>query len=128
MNTTTQSDADKTLAVVSEGLYLLNLLFPLLPLLGLIWLRYRHRKHMAALVRNHLPQACRAACIATAVFIAANLLILLLGGYRSIHALIVFEVYFIIVVPLFLIPGLFGLIKAMAAQTYRYPLIGRKDA
>ena len=55
------------------------------------------------------------------------LLILLLGGYRSLHALVIFEVYYILVVPLFLIPGLIGLIKAMAGQIYRYPLIGGRD-
>jgi uncharacterized membrane protein len=124
--TETTPEAGKTLAVASEGLYLLNLLFPLLPLLGLAWLRYRYRHHTATLVCNHLPQAFLAACITSGVFLAANILILYLGGYRSIHALIIFEVYFILIVPLFLIPGLIGLIKAMSAQTFHYPLIGSK--
>ncbi|MBL3598597.1 MAG: hypothetical protein JMN25_01855 [gamma proteobacterium endosymbiont of Lamellibrachia anaximandri] len=118
----------KTLAIISEGLYLLNLLFPLLPLLGLAWLRYRHRSSEFDLVRNHLPQAFIGACISSSIFVAANLLILALGGYGSIAALITFEVYFIAVVPLFLIPGLMALIKAMSGQQCRYPLIGSKYA
>ncbi len=118
----------KSLAIISEGLYLLNLLFPLLPLLGLAWLHYRHRNSEFDLVRNHLPQAFIGACISCSIFIAANLLVLALGGYGSIAALITFEVYFIAVVPLFLIPGLMALIKAMSGQQFRYPLIGRKYA
>ncbi|RLJ19023.1 hypothetical protein DJ031_10030 [bacterium endosymbiont of Escarpia laminata] len=118
----------KPLAIISQGLYLLNLLFPLLPMIGLAWLRYRHRNSEFVLLRNHLPQAFIGACISSGIFIAANLLILLLGNYGSIASLIIFEVYFIAVVPLFLIPGLMALIKAMSGQQYRYPLIGRKYA
>ncbi len=118
----------KPLAVISEGLYLLNLLFPLLPMIGLAWLRYRHRNSEFDLVRNHLPQAFIGACISSGIFVVANLLILALGGYASIASLITFEVYFIAVVPLFLIPGLMALIKAMSGHHYGYPLIGRKYA
>ncbi|MBV2090643.1 MAG: hypothetical protein KUF72_07120 [Candidatus Thiodiazotropha sp. (ex Ctena orbiculata)] len=117
----------KTLAVISEGLYLLNLLFPLLPLLALAWLWLRHRGSATGLLLNHLRQAFIGAVIATLLFTTANLLIIILGGYHSLHALIIFELYYIICVPLLLIPGLLGLIKAMAGQTYRFPLIGRLD-
>ncbi|MEW8323190.1 MAG: hypothetical protein AB2606_11155 [Candidatus Thiodiazotropha taylori] len=117
----------KTLAVISEGLYLLNLLFPLLPLLALTWLWLRHRGSATGLLFNHLRQAFIGAVIASILFTAANLLIIILGGYRSLHALIIFELYYIICVPLLLIPGLLGLIKAMAGQSYRFPLIGRLD-
>ena len=117
----------KPLAVIGEGLYLLNLLFPLLPLLGLLWLYTRRHNHPAALVRVHLRQALLGAVIVALLFLGANLMILLLGGYRSLHALVIFEVYYILVVPLFLIPGLIGLIKAMSGQIYRYPLIGGHD-
>lgn len=121
----TPEPAGSPIAVISEGLYLLNLLFPLLPLLGLGWLYSRHRKHETALVRIHLRQAFFAALLSSCVFLAANLLVLVLGGYFSLHALIIFEVYYIFVVPLFLIPGLIGLIKAISAQVYKFPLIGR---
>ncbi|MCG7871982.1 MAG: hypothetical protein N0C81_06025 [Candidatus Thiodiazotropha lotti] len=117
----------KTLAVISEGLYLLNLLFPLLPLIALAWLWLRHRGSAGRLLFNHLRQAFVGAVIATLLFTMANLLIIFLGGYRSLHALVIFELYYIICVPLLLIPGLLGLIKAMSGQTYRFPLIGRVD-
>lgn len=118
----------KPLAIIAEGLYLLNLLFPLLPLLALVWLRWRHRAHPDAVVRSHLKQTFAGAALSTGLFACANLLILLLGGYATVHALVVFEVYFIFCVPPLLIPGLLGLIKAMAGQDYRYPLLGRFHA
>ncbi len=77
---TAPEPAGTHIAVISEGLYLLNLLFPLLPLLGLGWIYSRHRKHETALVRIHLRQAFFAALLSTCVFLAANLLILALGA------------------------------------------------
>ena len=74
---------------------------------------------------NHLGQALAGALISTTLFILANLIIVLQGGYRSVTALIVFEVYFVVVVPIMLIPGLMALIKAMSGEPFRYPLIGR---
>jgi uncharacterized membrane protein len=118
----------KAIAIISEALYGLNLLFSLLPLLGLLWLYFRYHDHPADLARIHLRQALAGALVVSAIFLGANLLILVLGGYRSMATLIVFEVYYIAVVPLFLIPGLLGLIKAMAGEPYRYPLIGRLTA
>lgn len=118
----------KALAVISAGLYLINLLLPLLPLLGLVWLYFQHRNHAPRLAKINLMQALIGAALSSALFAAANILILSLGGYRSLHALIVFEVYYILVVPLFLIPGLITLVKAMSGQLYRFPLIGGKDA
>ena len=118
----------KRIAVIGQALYLLNLLFPLLPLLGLAWLHARHGAHAPRLARVNTRQALAGAAVSTALFAAANLLILALGGYRSLHALIIFEVYYIVVVPAFLIPGLIALIKALSGQVYRFPLFGGKDA
>ncbi|HHH38907.1 MAG TPA: hypothetical protein ENK50_04960 [Sedimenticola sp.] len=116
----------KALAITGEALYLLNLLFSLLPLLVLAWLYYRHRNHPAALARVHLRQTFIGACIASAIFLGANLLILVIAGtYHSMAALVTFEVYYMAAVPLLMIPGLLGLIKAMAGDLYHFPLIGR---
>lgn len=117
----------KTLAIVSQGLYLLNLLIPLLPLVVLSLLYLNRDVGGKPLARINLTQALIGAGISSLLFIAANLLILLLGGYRSLQALIIFEVYYILLVPVFLIPGLIALIKAMSGQIYRFPLIGGKN-
>ncbi|MEA3292407.1 MAG: hypothetical protein U9Q71_08940 [Pseudomonadota bacterium] len=116
----------KTLAVVSEGLYLLNLLFPLVTWLALLVVYLRQRDSAPELGKIHLRQTFVAATLSSTIFLFANLLVLVLGGYRSISTLVIFEVYFMAVVPLFFIPGLIGLIKAMSEQPYRFPLIGRR--
>ena len=113
------------IATTAEALYLLNLLFPLLPWLVLLAFNARHRESDSFVVRAHLRQAVIAATITTSLFLVANLVVPLVGGYKSIGALILFEIYYIVVVPVSLIPGLFGLIRAMAGESYRFPLIGK---
>ncbi|MES9963770.1 MAG: hypothetical protein ABW116_09520 [Candidatus Sedimenticola sp. 20ELBAFRAG] len=128
-NTVSETDSPppegKGLAVIAQALYLLNLLFPILPMLGLAGVYISRRRTAAVLAMNHLGQALAGALISTTLFILANLIIVIQGGYRSVTALIVFEVYFVVVVPIMLIPGLMALIKAMAGEPFRYPLIGR---
>ncbi len=124
-STRPESNAAEPLAVATEGLYLLGMLLPLLPLLGQIWIYTRHRDHERPVVRSHVRQCFVASLIAFGVFAAANLLTLALGGYGTWAAMVVFEVYFVVFVPLLLIPGLIGLIRAMSGQDYRYPLIGK---
>jgi uncharacterized Tic20 family protein len=120
-----ESNAAEPLAVATEGLYLLGMLLPLLPLLGQSWIYTRHRDHERPVVRSHVRQCFVASLIAFGVFAAANLLTLALGGYATWAAMVVFEVYFVVFVPLLIIPGLIGLIKAMSGQDYRYPMIGK---
>ena len=110
---------------MSESLYLLNLLFPLIPLGFLLVMRQRRLADAGVLGRSHLVQATTVAYISSALFILANVIILLFGGYKSVTALVTFEVYFIAVVPLFVIPGLLALLRAMNEQPASYPLIGR---
>jgi uncharacterized membrane protein len=111
-------------AIIAEGLYLLNLLFPLFPMLGLAPMYLKRRKH-PEFIRLHIAQAFWAALISLALFVGANLLVLALGGYRGIQGLVVFEVYYIAIIPLFLVPGLLALIKALSGQGFRYPLLGK---
>ena len=123
--THTKTAEGRRSAIVGEGLYLLNLLLPLLPMLLLSLLYLRHRNTQNNYLYLHLLQPLLAASISSTFFLLGNLYVLSANGYRSIEALVIFVIYFIAVVPLFLIPGLFGLIKAMAGDVYRYPLINR---
>lgn len=123
-STRPESNTAEPLAVVTEGLYLLGMLLPLLPMLAQVWIYARYRNHRAPVVRSHVRQCFVASLIAFGLFVAANLLALSLGGYGTWAAMVVFEVYFVALVPLLLIPGLIGLIRAMSGQDYRYPLIG----
>ncbi len=113
-------------AITAHGLMLLNLLFPVVIylLLLLFWLKNRNSENKLLYVA--VNQAWLAATLSTALFLVANLLIITLAAYKSTFALIIFEVYFIFIVPIFLIPGLLGLVKSNAHIIYFYPLIGRR--
>lgn len=114
------------LAVVAEALYLANLL--LLPGLAFIALLvvYIRRIHTAPkLAACHLRQTLSASLWAGALLLAANIIILLLGGYRSPNTWMVVIIYFTTCHATLVLLGVMGLAKAMAGQMYRYPLVGR---
>ena len=115
----------RRLAVTAQALYLLNLLFPLLPLLALAGIAMLHSGRGVPLARNHLRQGLAGAILSSLLFIAANLLIITQGGYRSMAALVVFELYYVLVVPLLLVPGLIGILRAISGREFQFPLLGR---
>ncbi len=129
------AESDKTagrgVAIAAESLYLLNLLFPIVPLLALAVLRIRHHNTPNLLVECHTRQTWIMAVLSTLLFIIINLVAWWFGGYRSldtlvsIHSLVALEVYTILVLLPFSVPGLLGLTKAMSGQCYRYPFLGR---
>ncbi|WP_456373879.1 hypothetical protein [Thiolapillus sp.] len=119
------------LAITAEALYMLNLLFPFLPLLALGIIYFRNRNNPSLFLRSHIIQPWIAALISTALFILINVIAGIAGGYTSmdklisIHSLVALEVYTLLVILPFLVPGLLGLTKAMSGLAWRYPLIGR---
>ena len=126
VNHVPEHDSGTTIAMIAEGLFFLNLfLLPVVSFVILALLYFSRRKHESRLARNHLKQAFVAAGITSALFLLTNLLIVLNGGYQSVALLIAVEVYLVAVVTPFAIIGIFGLLKAMAQQEYRYPLIGK---
>lgn len=115
----------KVTAVSSEGLFLLNLLLPLVPLMPLVALNIKHRATNNEYLRAHLVHPLIAALFSTTMFLLGCLYIIVSGGHTSvsIQLIIVLEVYTLLVVIPLLIPGLIGLLKAMSGEIYRYPLI-----
>ena len=124
-------DQYKGRAIAGESLYLLNLLFPIIPLILLALVYFRSRSIHNEYLRSHTLQPWIAALISTALFLLINLVAWLMGGYASldslvsIHSLVALEIYTLLVVLPFLVPGLFALTKAMSGQVWRYPLLGR---
>lgn len=114
-------------AIIGEGLYLLNLLLPILPLLFLILLNLKHRTATSAFLRDHLKQPMVGAIISSSLFLLGCLYIIMTGGYKSMsfEFILVLEVYTLAVVMPFLVPGLIGIVKAISGDRYRYPLIGK---
>ncbi len=112
-------------AVIAESLYILTCLVPPLgyPLLLLLYVRHRQNKEPVS--RAHVQQTFIAGSLITLLFVCANFLVVLLGGYISIHSLIIFEAYLMIIVPLFIFPGILGWVKARQGEIYDFPLLGR---
>lgn len=114
------------LAIWAETWYLLNML-PL-PVIGfgvLLWLYFRHRDQAPPLAHNHLQQTVTATLWAAALLFGINVLIILLGGYQTTHTWIIVFLYFITCHSAFILLGVIGLVKALAGESYRYPLVGR---
>ncbi|MGB5427263.1 MAG: hypothetical protein WBN95_10765 [Gammaproteobacteria bacterium] len=114
------------LAVTAEALYLANLLLlPGLAFIALLVVYERHIRTAPELAVCHLRQTLSASLWAGALLLAANLIILLLGGYRSPNTWMVVIIYFTTCHATLVLLGVMGLAKAMAGQAFRYPLVGR---
>ncbi len=113
-------------AIISYGLMLLNLLFPILIYVFLAFYWLKHKKSQDRLLYVAINQSFISATISTLLFILANVLVLSMAQYKSTFALITFEIYFVLVVPVFLIPGLMGLVKSNASIIYFYPILGNR--
>lgn len=109
---------------VAEALFMANLLFIgifYLVLWGLYFMAY---KNASPTSKNHLKQTLVAATISTLIVVVLNIVIILTTGYASATALIVAEVYLMLVVPLFMIVGILGFTKAINEKDFKFPVIG----
>ncbi len=122
--TPSQEETIDYTGAVAEALFLANLLFIgifYIILWGLFLLTY---KHVSQVSKNHLKQTLIASSITTLIAIALNIFVVTTAGYASATALITAEVYLMVIVPLFMIIGILGFIKAVNGKDYKYPLIG----
>jgi len=120
----TQKLNDNT-AAFSEAFFIANLLFVgvfYIALWGLYFLRYRGTSTVA---KKHLSQTLIASSLSTIIFLSINVLILLTDGYASLTALFSLEVYFMLVVPAFLVAGIMGFTQAIKGLDFHYPLIAQ---
>lgn len=112
-------------AAFAEAFFIANLLFVglfYLALWALYFLRYQQTSDFA---QKHLSQSLIASSISTAIFVAINIFIMMTDGYASLTALFSLEVYFMLLVPMFLIVGIIGFTRAIKGLDYSYPLIGQ---
>jgi len=121
---TSPERAARDIAVWAESLYLANLLIaPGLAFLAQLWLA-RRPAAQAPLARQHCRQTIAASLLAGVLLVLANGLILLLGGYDQPTTWVVLILYFTCCHSALILLGVLGLVKALAGQPYRYPLIG----
>ena len=112
-------------AAFAEAFFIANLLFVglfYLVLWALYFLRYQQT---SAFALKHLSQSLIASSISTAIFVAINIFIMMTDGYASLTALFSLEVYFMLLVPMFLVVGIIGFTRAIKGLDYSYPLIGQ---
>lgn len=123
----THSEEETSVAVQAEALYLINLLLlPGVAFIGLLWLAHRHAGGANQLTRCHLRQTLRASIWAGVLLMAVTLLIMLLGGLTVPATWVVLILYFISCHSALVLFGVLGLARAMAGQTYVYPLVGSR--
>ena len=114
------------LAVTAEVLYLVNLLLlPGIAFVALLVVYFRNIRTAVPLPRCHLRQTLSASLWAGMLLVAANIAIVLLGGYRSPNTWLVVIIYFTTCHATLVLLGVLWLAKAMAGQCYRYPPVGR---
>jgi len=122
-----EEKAGQNLAVLAEALYLINLL--LLPgiafalLLGL-WLKYKD--NAPPLARQHLKQATFVSLVGGLLILTLSGLVLALGGLDWEWTWVILILYFTCIHSTLVLFGMYGLIKAMSGQIWRFPLIGPK--
>ncbi len=120
-----QQHSNDHTAAFAEAYYIGNLLFVGFFYLAL-WLLYFLRfKKTSNIGRHHLKQALLGSSITTTVFIIINTIIILTSGYASLTGLLLLELYYMILLPVFLVIGIIAFSKAIKGVDYNYPLIGR---
>lgn len=124
-------ERDRQLAIAAESLYLANLLLaPGLAFIALLWLARRPAimaQEKNSLARQHLRQTLVASLWAGALLGLLSAAILLVGGLGSMWSWFWLILYFTAFHSSLVLFGMFGLSRAMAGQTFRYPLIGPRE-
>lgn len=110
-------------AAFAEAFFIANLLFVGIFYLAL-WILFILRfKHSSLVTRHHLQQTLIASSLSTSIFLAINIFIIFTSGYASVMALLLLEIYFMLLLPLLLVVGIIGFTKAVKRLTFNYPLI-----
>lgn len=127
--TTTNHNKNKAkednIGAIAEAIFMLGLLFigfGYVALLGLYFLKYKGASKVS---QNHLRQVLIAGAISLFIAISFIVIIMLTTGFASATALIMIEIYLMVIIPLFMFFGIMGFVKAINHQDYRFPLISK---
>ncbi|NOQ94652.1 MAG: hypothetical protein GQ547_08485 [Methylophaga sp.] len=118
------SSTDNT-ASFAEAFFIANLLFVGVFYIVLWVLYFIRYKQSSTVAKRHISQTLIASSLSTIIFLSINVFILLTEGYASLTALFSLEVYFMLIVPVFLTVGILGFTKAIKGLAFSYPLIGQ---
>ena len=129
-----RSDADtgfdekipgQNLAVIAEALFLANLLVaPGVCFAVLLWLWQRNKGDAPRLARQHLKQATYVSLWGGLLIVTLITLFIALGGLHQEWTWVAVIMYFTCIHSTLVLFGMFALVKALAGQVWRFPLIG----
>ncbi len=120
-----EEKAGQNLAVLAESLFLINLLLlPGLTFAALFALWLKNRNSAPPLARQHLRQTTFVSLVGGFLIVVLSGLILALGGLDWAWTWVVLVLYFTCIHSTLVLLGMYGLIKAMSGQVWRFPLIG----
>lgn len=115
----------QNLAVAAESLYLVNLLLiPGAAFAVLFWLWLKHKDSAPPLARSHLRQTTFVSLYGGILIVSLSALFIALGGLHWEWTWVLVILYFTCIHSTLVLLGMYGLSRAMAGQTWRYPLIG----
>lgn len=124
----TAAELDRRLAIITESLYLANLLAaPGLSFLALLWL-WRRNTGDQPLTRAHLRQTIAGSLWAGVLLIGLSAAILTIGGLNSMWSWLAVILYFTFFHSALVLFGMIGLSCAIAGRAFRFPLIGPRDS
>jgi uncharacterized Tic20 family protein len=112
-------------AAFAAAFFIGNLLFVGIFYIALWLLYFLRYKNASPITKNHFEQAIAASSLSTFIFVAINAYILLTGGYATLTGLLSLELYFMLVVPVFMLLGILAFVKAVQNKDFRYPVIGK---
>lgn len=127
---TEKADQDGThrnhtnIAILAEALFLANLLLiPVVPFLALYSLFLKHRREPGSLAFNHIRQTFIASLWAGFFIVIVAAVFYFVSNISAAATWTVIITYFTCIHSLFVMYGIYGLSKAMAGQTVKFPFI-----
>ncbi len=110
---------------VAEAFFMANLLFIGVFYLILWAFYFLAYKNASKISKNHIKQALLTSTITTLIAGILAVIAYTTTGFASVQALIMAEVYLMVIVPLFMVLGIFGFTKAINEKNFKFPLIGK---
>jgi len=125
----TEEKAGQNLAVLAEALFLINLLLaPGIAFAILLWLWLKNKDSAPPLARQHLKQATFVSLWGGLLIVSLTAIFILVGGLYWEYTWVAVILYFTCIHSTLVLFGMYALIKALAGQPWRFPLIGPRDA
>ncbi len=109
---------------VAIAFFMANLLFigiVYLILWGLYFLAYQNTSQVS---KNYIKQALWGSTITTSIAIMLAIIAFSTTGFASVQALLMAEIYLMVIVPLFMFLGILGFSRAINARNFSFPIIG----